>query len=209
MATMEEVAEWMHGEMQTNVRSWTARQMRRNWSVTPSVDVRGPALTWGMRGLTFHPPSVDVDVPNPAQAMLDWKNMVGTGKPWDHKAAIRKAFGDWADDGASGLRYRFDIWSNVHYGFVGRFIGFSAWLLKAGAGYAQVAAGTVTEGYWSRRFETLGDGDFMAAFDDPLDQAALMVGVDLWDNNRKATTVAQFVAMMRARAGSLATEAIP
>lgn len=32
----------------------------------------------------------------------------------------------------------YDIWSNIHYGFVGRFVGFTEFELINGAGYAQI-----------------------------------------------------------------------
>ena len=205
---MEDVAEWIHAEMRTNIRSRAARSMRDNWRALPEVDARGPALTWGPGGLVFHPPSIDIDVPNPTRALRDWKNMVGNRRPWDHKAAIRAAFGDWSDDRSSGLQYFYDIWSNLHYGYVGSFIGFGAWLLKAGAGYAQVAAGTNPGGYWDRRAETLGDADFLAAFDDPKDQEAIMVGVHLWEQQRATVSVTDVVEHVRLHAARSSTRTL-
>lgn len=118
------------------------------------------------------------------EALARWRDLVGNGRPWDHKRVLRRLFGDWALDAATATEFNYDIWSNVHYGFVGRCCGMSSWLLLNGAGYAQWSAGTAPEGYWRRRFETLGDADSLAAFDDPDDQTAIRLGIKLWQERR-------------------------
>lgn len=47
-------------------------------------------------------------------------------------------------------------------------------------GFGQLVAGTIPSGYWARRFERLGDADFMAAFEDPVDRHAVILGIELW-----------------------------
>ncbi|KAA5604565.1 hypothetical protein F1188_15230 [Roseospira marina] len=135
-----------------------------------------------------------------------WKAQVGNRKPWDHKRHIKSTYGDWSTDATSGKSYGFDIWSNVHYGYVGRAAGFWTYVLKAGAGHAQLQAGTSPPGYWSRRFKRIGDADFLAAFDDPKDQAAIELGARLWDTYGKTLTVQQLIDAVRADAAALNTK---
>jgi len=136
-------------------------------------------------------------------AAIMWKAIVGNRKPWDHKPFIFKTYGRWTIDRQSRTQYNFDIWSNIHYGFVGRSVGFSAWMLKAGAGYAQYKAGTSPKGYWERRFKTMGDADFLAAFDDPKDQAAIDIGIKLWEKHKLDLTANKILSAIRARKNEL------
>ena len=98
-----------------------------------------------------------------------WKSMVQSGGPWDHKEQITKLFGKGYSVLHNGYLYRFDIWSNVHYGYVGRKVGFTPIELRAGAGYAQIRDRTSKLSYWS------------SWFDDPYDQAAINVGIELYE----------------------------
>ena len=77
-------------------------------------------------------------------ANAEWGLMVAPNRPWDHKpkiTAITKSLepvnktGGWQQVG--GEEYRFDTWSNVHYGYVGRSVGFSAEWLQTAASLAQ------------------------------------------------------------------------
>ena len=140
-----------------------------------------------------------------ATALVSWKDLVNNGAQWDHKSEIIEKFGKWSHDPTTNTFYFFDIWSNIHYGFIGAAAGFSEWMLLAGAGYAQVNAGTSPPGYWSRRFETLGDADFLAAFDDPLDQVAIKIGVNLYETRGGALTVDDLIKQVRSQKDSLST----
>lgn len=66
--------------------------------------------------------------------------------------------------------------------------GLGEWVLLSGAGVAQWMDRTVPEGYWRRRFDEIGDADFLAALDDPRDQAAIRLGYDLWTEYGAALT---------------------
>lgn len=80
----------------------------------------------------------------------------------------------------------YDIWSNVHYGFVGRYVGFTAFELINGAGFAQLgdnnrSFSTWTKQYISNRFVDFGDADIIGAFDDAEDTQAIKVGISLFN----------------------------
>ncbi len=170
MAIMEDVALYIHGEILKNAQSNVAKAIKKNNESILGV----------------------------YDSMMKWKSMVGNRRPWDHKRHIKATYGEWTYDTTSRKHYNFDIWSNLHYGYVGRAVDFSTWTLKAGAGAAQFKAGTSPEGYWGRRVKTLGDADFLAAFDDPKDQAAIAVGAALWENHKLAVTATNVVEAVRA-----------
>ena len=102
------------------------------------------------------------------EAYNKWKAQVADKKPWDFKADIQTNIGDWFLFRTKG--YRYDIWANIHYGYVGRAIGFGKVELRAGAGYAQLAQGTSRLSY------------ALSFFDDPIDQAAIRLGMALYDS---------------------------
>jgi len=105
-----------------------------------------------------------------AQSLEMWYDLVNTGHVWDFKPAIQRKFGNNIQ--LTGLWFRWDVPANIHYGFVGRASGFDATVLLAGAGVAQIKAGTSKPEYWS------------SWFDDPKDQAAIRVGMELYDETR-------------------------
>jgi len=184
----------------TTVLSFIEKEMRKNINTQPAKKIRS---LLGIDFLNVVAPGTQVyDI---GQAMQIWKSMVNYGKPWDHKPILKKKFGDWSHDGVTGKDYFFDIWSNIHYGYVGRSVGFSMWTLKSGAGYAQYKAGTNPSGYWARRAKKWGDADFLAAFDDPKDQAAIDLGGALWEDKTDTFTHKDFVDRVRARAPELST----
>ena len=121
------------------------------------------------------------------------KDAVGPGLApylgnWDHKPILK------GESGASpvpeimgqepkyystvGSRlYRFDIWSNIHYGYVGCASGFTEAELIQGAGLEQIGSDLFSRVRPRRSPET---SDFMASWDDASDTAAIQVGYRLW-----------------------------
>ncbi|MEG5915382.1 polymorphic toxin type 44 domain-containing protein, partial [Enterobacter bugandensis] len=87
--------------------------------------------------------------PNPdlPAAMAVWYQTVKTGSIWDHKPIIRDRFSSVAvarplpRKGKPSRSYYhkfkqhdyfYDVWSNIHYGYVGLSVGFSESLLLKG-----------------------------------------------------------------------------
>ncbi len=66
-----------------------------------------------------------------------WVILVGPACKWDHKPSIFQAFGEYSLDASQGKMYFNDIWSNMHYGYIGRVVGFSEKELIYGAAVAQ------------------------------------------------------------------------
>lgn len=138
-------------------------------------------------------------------ALHRWYALVKNRAPWDYKQDILTHFGRWMDDPKKPIRYGYDIWANLHYGYIGLACGFSRWVLLQGAGYAQLRAGTSPDGYWERRFDTLGDADVLAAFDDPKDQEAIKAGFSLWEEFGNTVKPPHLWSEIRRRANKLST----
>jgi len=122
------------------------------------------------------------------------KNYMGPLAPllgnWDHKPILyprdpqqqspvpeipeRKG---WSTVG--GSLYRFDIWSNIHYGYVGAASGFSQAELTGGAGIEQIGSDLVNPDITPHR--SPGADNWVASWDDPSDNAAIQIGISLWN----------------------------
>ncbi|KAB8308357.1 hypothetical protein EH228_13265 [Erwinia endophytica] len=130
-----QVAEYILREIKTNVRSDTAetiryligdtlKQRREEWDKLPFYAKMSP------------PPQPDL-----FSSMGIWYQTVKTGSTWDHKPKIRDKFSAVAvarplpppSNHASKsyfhkykqYDYFYDVWSNIHYGYVGLSVGFS------------------------------------------------------------------------------------
>ncbi|MCF3183120.1 hypothetical protein IPZ70_24730 [Streptomyces polychromogenes] len=99
-------------------------------------------------------------------ALAMWGVKVAPGQEWDHKPQLQARYGlQTLDDyyfkqPGTNREVFYDIYSNVHYGYVGRAAGFDADTLIKGASLG----------------ETVLTGD-----DDQGDQITMWVGIDLYD----------------------------
>lgn len=122
------------------------------------------------------------------KAYNKWKALVAGGMIWDHKPAIlsMQHSQKWACDSTTELKFMYDIWSNIHYGFVGRFVGFTEFELINGAGYAQICENNKSLWKWTmtyvaNRFVDIGDADILGGFDDAEDAQSIKVGFSLYN----------------------------
>ncbi|WP_344350591.1 RHS repeat-associated core domain-containing protein [Catellatospora coxensis] len=104
----------------------TIDEIRRN-----SVDKRVQSLHTVMTGACMveffvcliYPTAKDVEL-----AYLEWYELVKAGGVWDHKPQMKALFGNKMYSemaGTGGMKANFDIFSNIHYGYVGKVAGFS------------------------------------------------------------------------------------
>jgi hypothetical protein len=121
-------------------------------------------------GMSFH-----------TAALLSWGLKVRQDGDWDHKPKIAKRF----HPRSPGLQhwhlygntlYFYDVWSNIHYGYVGRAAGFSSDVLLDGAGLEQIGSDLATLNLPSRSPGV----DGLRAWDGPSDRAAITMGIDLY-----------------------------
>jgi len=138
------------------------------------------ALLYMYKELTVNAQSKDVQSIKDALSTGDtllartlWFSLVRSGAKWDHKPKLEKKLGlknppDYyfpiRDDAEHEWYY--DIWSNIHYGFVGRAAGFTSQTLQDYAASGLPGAGKNDAG----------------------DVLSVQIGIDLWDEYQLTLT---------------------
>lgn len=141
------VAEYILSEIKTNVRSRTAETIR--YFIDEEV-LKQRQAEW--EKLPFYAKMAPLPQPDLPAAIAIWYQAVKTGSTWDHKPKIRDRFSTVAvarplpRKGKPSRSYYhkfkqhdyfYDVWSNIHYGYVGRSVGFSESLLLKGSTWEQ------------------------------------------------------------------------
>ncbi len=119
----------------------------------------------------------NLNVPNilPNKFAL-WKQMVDNGHKWDHKSSlVDKLYLKGTNyffkfPGDEEYEYFYDIWSNIHYGYVGRAIGIPREILQ---GFS--IANDVLSDISGLKIPRIFDGP---------DYNAVAIGMDLWDSGQ-------------------------
>jgi hypothetical protein len=119
-----------------------------------------------------------------------WNSLVDDKKEWDHKPNLEKKYREiypntdlWIKfPGDSEYEYFYDIWSNIHYGFVGKAIGIDILALQAGSILNDLPKGRI--------------------FDGP-DFEAVKLGMMLWEQYGKNLTIDNFKAELLANKSKL------
>ena len=141
-----QVAEYILSEIKTNVRSQTAETIRY---LIDEETLRQRWAEW--EKLPFYAKMVPPPQPDLLAAMAIWYQTVKTGSIWDHKPLIRKKFKSFAvtrplesKQMSESYYHKYkeydfflDVWSNIHYGYVGLSVGFSEELLLKGSTWEQ------------------------------------------------------------------------
>ena len=121
-------------------------------------------------------------------AYLTWGYKVKSGAEWDHKKKIREMQKGivYSCDKSSlnPLQFSYDLWSNIHYGFIGAYAGFTEVELLVGAGVAQVFDNSPEQlegnAEVNRRIYDALSNRLGAENDDPSDQQAILIGIRLY-----------------------------
>ncbi len=182
---MEPLANYIAGEMNRNILSPEVSAMQKLYSYDPASPDRKPPLFKGAGGPTSRLLGSYMDI---AAAWTIWAGKVGPRMDWDHKPKLRKLFvGVYHKQG--GYDYFYDIWSNIHYGYVGVVAGMSESELLDGAGAAQFLSDTATKaGELSRpEEERVHPGPHTTAspwyeprsWDDVADRVSIQIGMRL------------------------------
>lgn len=113
-------------------------------------------------------------------ALLSWGLLVRQGGQWDHKTVIPTRFYPRDPVGQhwhlyNNTLYYYDVWSNLHYGYVGSAYGFTESVLLDGAGLEQMGSDV----FRGRMPQHSGAIEGLRAFDDPADRAAVTEGIRL------------------------------
>jgi RHS repeat-associated protein len=132
------------------------------------------------------------NVSNTWSAYLIFFNLTKTGGKWDHKWQLRPMLniqaGNRADEyfpirGDNEFEYFYDIWSNIHFGYVGSAIGFpSQDLIDIPDLYNRAPA-----------FVKPVIKPFLGS-NGPGDLISVKIGIDLWKNHKNSLTKEQLTA---------------
>lgn len=140
------VAEYILSEIKANVKSQTAEKIRY---LIDEETLKKRQAEW--KEQPFYARLAPPPQPDLLAAMAIWYQSVKTGSTWDHKPIIKKKFVGVAvtrkteRGNASKSHYHkyqmhdyfLDVWSNIHYGYVGLSVGFDEALLLNGATWEQ------------------------------------------------------------------------
>lgn len=138
---MEPLANYIAGEMNRNILSPEVLKMQRLNHFDPGSPDSEPPLLTGTGGPSARSLNKYRDI---ATSWVIWASKVGPKMDWDHKPKLRKLFvGLYHKQGA--YDYFYDIWSNIHYGYVGIIGGMSERELLDGAGAAQFLSDGATK----------------------------------------------------------------
>lgn len=177
---LEQVAIYIAEEMNRNITHPSVLKMKKLTSFDATAkNAVFQKLPWYAR---LSPPDFQaIERGNTAVAMALWAERVGQHRPWDHKLTIGQQFGGpWQKQG--DVDYFYDIWSNIHYGYVGRVGGLSESALLDGAGLEQIASDAIRKAQkWDERKGPHRSANIegMRAWDDIGDRVSISIGVNL------------------------------
>ncbi|MFM0737754.1 polymorphic toxin type 44 domain-containing protein [Paraburkholderia xenovorans] len=182
------IAEFMVGEMKKNPFTAEGKKIKSANDFDPAAETaKWNALPWYAK-LGGMPDYYGVAVGQKTAAYQMWAERVAPNRPWDHKPIIQKTLKakgifnhGWQKYGQDD--YFYDIWSNIHYGYVGVAIGFSAGELIKGAGLAQAASDAgrdLSHVRWPTIQNHQQNGSWPASADDVPDHISIQLGIDLY-----------------------------
>ncbi|NUU35437.1 polymorphic toxin type 44 domain-containing protein [Pseudomonas sp. C2B4] len=199
---MEELASYIADEMNRNIHDSSVLKMKELLSYDVTQETRKRMeLPWYAQVGTTSPQAIGAA--KVAAAMAIWTERVGQDRPWDHKPKIRRTIGGiWHKQGK--YEYFYDIWSNIHYGYVGRAGGLSESALLDGAGAEQIVSDT------KRKLEEMGslipweeqkrkgphrsaDIDGLRAWDDAPDRISISIGIKLHSHHPNGGITAKMI----------------
>ena len=116
-----------------------------------------------------------------------WAERVGPNMEWDHKWKIAEEK-KFATNGETrryhhkyqSYEYYYDIWSNIHYGYVGAFCKFSDSELLDGAGLAQLLFDAASLKKDIQNSESI-NGKGLRKHDDITDSLSVKLGIELFN----------------------------
>jgi hypothetical protein len=179
------IAFYMAHEMNVNAHGRECREiaLRNADSSTDCITEYIKAPWWRkLFGATQPQQCIDIQISSQQAALMMWAIKVMQNAEWDHKPKLRLKFPSptshtrvWHTYDSS--QYYYDIWSNVHYGYVGKAAAFSDDVLLDGAGLEQIGTDILR-----RRWPTYTSGvSGLRKWDDDSDRAAISLGIELFD----------------------------
>lgn len=180
---MEELASYIADEMNRNIKHPSVLEMKELNSYDPVAETKEyMALPFYLR-LGSQPDFHTLALAKQARAFALWTERVGQNRPWDHKLKIKQKFGGDVYHKQGAYDYFYDIWSNIHYGYVGIAAGFSESVLLDGAGAEQIGSDTVRKfGDWKNKPGPHRSVDIpgLRAWDDIPDRKSIIIGINFF-----------------------------
>lgn len=172
-----EVAKYIVEEIKRNVKSIEAQRIRYYLTgeigdkLQKSFDEIDKSVNEIINTTGYTPHYKRPKTPSFTTALSLFCKQVNTDQPWDHKPKIRKKFKQVAvkrplPSGKPSetwyhkykdYDYYLDVWSNIHYGYVGRSIGFTEKELLQGSDLQQRIKENKKTLWEKRRFTSRGD----------------------------------------------------
>jgi hypothetical protein len=192
------IAQYMADEMNRNAHGKHAKHMgelNRFSAEACIADYTKLPLWQQLLGLGIDPQKCqDMELSYQGAALMIWAGLVRQDGDWDHKPKISARFHPRAATAQhwhlyGKTLYFYDVWSNMHYGYVGLASGFSEAQLLDGAGLEQIGSDLLR--FNAPQRSPLVDG--LRAFDAPSDRAAIQMGMALYRTHPSAITAAMLV----------------
>lgn len=203
------IAQWMVQEMRRNAAGPDAQRILslNTYSVEACIGETREWPWWQQLLSAGHwsQSCVDRGMTAKPAAHLAWGALVRQNGVWDHKPIIARRFTPAVESGEQHYHryhdhlYFYDVWSNIHYGYVGRACGFSEGELLDGAGVEQIASDILRGQAPSATAGVQG----MRRFDHVPDRAAVTIGVQAYANLRGSLDASQLVALIVAKRAPL------
>ncbi|MCY9845748.1 polymorphic toxin type 44 domain-containing protein [Vibrio caribbeanicus] len=130
------------------------------------------------------PDFVSLELASRTAALAQWTSLVAQDRAWDHKPKIAAGFPTAGQSTRFHHKYKdyeyfYDIWSNIHYGYMGILCGFSESILLDGAGLEQIGTDILssTKEVTDR---SASNGEGLRAYDDTTDNLSIRIGIELY-----------------------------
>jgi hypothetical protein len=196
------IANYIVAEMNANAHGNDAKRMLQMNSFSADAcitDYTDLPLWKQILGLGITPEQcVDTQMSYTLAALLAWAVKVRQDGDWDHKPKIASRFHPCVAGGPQhwhlygNTLYNYDIWSNLHYGYVGRAAGFSDDVLLDGAGLEQIGSTLLRLKIPERSPGVSG----LRAWDDHYDRAAITMGIELYLRKPNSLTTQDVVNLV-------------
>lgn len=187
---MEKLATYIAEEMNSNIHHPSVLKMKELLSYDVAEETRKQMeLPWFAQIGNTSPQAIGAT--NVAAAMGLWTERVGQGRDWDHKPKIHAKFGRYRHRQGK-YDYYYDIWSNIHYGYVGMAGGLTEGVLLDGAGAEQIVSDQLRR--WGEKIFVAKDEqrlkgphategvEGLRAWDDIPDRVSISIGMKLFND---------------------------
>ena len=194
------IAEYIVKEINTNVKSDAVKKIKKynvfNVSKCVADWRKEPFLNRVLLSLSRGANCTDQMLHSKAMSLLLWTEKVAENREWDHKPYILKTFNfknlkePQKRHKLGDFNYYHDIWSNIHYGYIGTAAGFTESELLDGAGLEQMGSNF----FHSNQQKKTAKG--LRGFDDPSDRASISIGIELYKkdpNNIKLSDLLEII----------------